>query len=219
MQQPESDGQRPFVPRRRLQSSPPLSSQAPDRDDVTSGRETYVQQSAGEPVPGVPPQDSGQDYSLDDVQDYWTCNDDFLIRVHNIPRQQMFRLTDDNRPFPFKFIDVMSHTRTDSDDEAHQRIETHRTDDDAGRDLGFEWTGRTYFEFLKHKPPKGKCWVQGELVRIKRGLRPGHVTPYFWQRSGPERQMEAWRIGQTKNQNEKQVEKKPRCWTIFQTTN
>ena len=119
----------------------------------------------------------------------------------------MFRLTEENRPFPLQFIDVMSHTRTNSEDEAHQRIETHRTDEDAGRDLGFEWTGRTCFEFLKHKPPKGRCWVSGELVGIKTGMRPGHVTPYFWRRTGPNEKSKNGNIGQKRNPRERSREK------------
>ena len=44
------------------------------------------------------------------------------------------------------------------------------------------WTGETLFGRVLPKPPKGKAWCNGELVRVRRGTqRSPDIHPLHWE--------------------------------------
>ena len=47
--------------------------------------------------------------------DFWTCNSNVLIRHHRTPRTKLYVPTEEESPIPFKFIDILRKTATDSE--------------------------------------------------------------------------------------------------------
>ena len=66
--------------------------------------------------------DSAQEDLPTSQADFWTCNDECLVRHHKTPRTDLFIPTDDNLPIPFRFIDATRRKTTNSEIRAGAEI-------------------------------------------------------------------------------------------------
>lgn len=131
--------------------------------------------------------------------DFWTINNDVLIRHHRIPRISLFVPTPDNCPVPLDYIDVMRESRTDIEDDERE-IKDYWYDADP-RNLSSAWTGSTLFWLLKPKPPPGQMYVQGRLTKIQKTTRPASVRTEEWIRMSKNdqtKEIELWRVESAK---------------------
>ena len=112
--------------------------------------------------------------------DSWLISDHSVIRIHKIPRYDLYRPDEATFPVPVHYVDVLRRTETDLPDESEAKIDDFWTD--AGtRSLSDPWTGRTIFTLRKPPPPKGYSYVDGEAIQDKaNSTRPAHVHPKVW---------------------------------------
>ena len=96
--------------------------------------------------------------------DFWTCNNEVLIRHHRTPRTTLYVPTEDECPVPLKWIDVTRFTQTSLDGASNNTIDDLWITNDA-TDLTEYWTGRTRFHLLKPAPPKGWNWQEVRLTK------------------------------------------------------
>ena len=81
---------------------------------------------------------------LEAPEDAWLISDYSVIRIHKIPRVDLFKPDEATFPIPVQYLDVMRRTETDLADEPEAKIEDFWTE--AGtRSLSDPWTGRTIF--------------------------------------------------------------------------
>ncbi len=75
---------------------------------------------------------------------------------HAVPRSKLFVPTDENCPFPVKYLDVTRRTYTDLENKAEAEVEDIWTDD-GPRQLSDSWRGKTVFTILR---PPSSTWLQ-----------------------------------------------------------
>ena len=130
--------------------------------------------------------------------DFWTVNEDQLVRVHRTPRIKLFNFLEVEPPIPIEYVDVMRITETDLETKAESRIEDYWNEDhvpDAGpRQLSSFWTGRTIIKLLRIAPPRWE-WQSGRLTQVQKSRtgRPGR-PPTQW--------VEHWRLMNGKDKEE-----------------
>ena len=76
-------------------------------------------------------------------------------------------------------IRICRHTgRTETDIDAKQEktIRDFWTTDDADRNLSQPWIGRVVFELRRPDPGKQYEYVEGQLTKLQKTQRPGHIT-------------------------------------------
>ena len=120
-------------------------------------------------------------------QDFWTLNENVLIRHHRTPRTTLFNPEDVEAPIPTKYLDVMRRTETNLETMAEKVIRDFWTDDtqDERTELADKWIGKTIFD-LQHPTPKdGYEWVEHRLTKIEENTgRPGTMWPEeYWRLS------------------------------------
>ena len=102
--------------------------------------------------------------------DYWTLNDDVLVRVHRTPRQRLFTLDEVELPIPKGYIDILRKTVTDLEIMSESSINDFWSD--AGdRELSGFWHGKTIFQLFR-PAPEGWQWQSGRCTRIQKTTRP-----------------------------------------------
>ena len=105
---------------------------------------------------------------LEAPEDAWLITDHSVIRIHKVPRVDLFKPDEASFPIPIEYLDVMRRTETDLVDESEAKIDDFWTE--AGtRSLSDPWTGRTILTLRKPLPPKGHTWVDGEAIQDRAG--------------------------------------------------
>ena len=118
--------------------------------------------------------------------DFWTVNDDQIVRFHRTPRIKFFSLSEVEPPIPIEYVDIMRITETDLETLAESRIEDYWTTDAEPKELSGSWTGRTIFKLFRIAPP-GHEWQSGRLTQVQKSRtgKPGR-PPTQW--------VENWRL-------------------------
>ena len=140
-------------------------------------------------------------------QDFWTCNREFITIHHRTPRTSLFIPTDQNCPFPIKWIDVTRFTQTSIDAASLNKIDDLWFDgtNTVECNLDQEWIGRTRFTLLKPAPPKGWVWQDGRLTKGQKTSRPDNIWPEVWDAIKSKKEKEKL-IAQWKNIGPKRYE-------------
>ena len=151
-----------------------------------------VESSDDDEPSGAPPgdleHDSDADSEPDDSKpkerkpgaDYWHVSGEYLVRVHVVPRFELY--TPERCPFPVKWLDVHRRTETNLPDKGESRIDDYWYDDAKCRPpLSTPWTGRTMFSFTYPIPKKGHQYVSGQLVKNHYSEKPEEIWPTTWQ--------------------------------------
>ena len=128
-------------------------------------------------------------------QDSWVVEGDYLVRRHLVPRTTLFSpldCPDEPPPIPIRNIEVLRTTKprfsgtTWPDMATVEDCWMARPSDAKSLPNPVDgstltWTGETLFERVMLTAPKGKAWIGGELVRVRRGSkRAGDVHPLQW---------------------------------------
>ena len=75
-------------------------------------------------IPKVSPEDVVADREVESTEvDFWTCPGDVLMVHHVVPRSTLFIPTDENCPFPVKYLDVTRRIYTDLENKAEAEVE------------------------------------------------------------------------------------------------
>ena len=119
-----------------------------------------------------PPQDSFPDAD-EAINDFWSMSGNFKNRHHVEPRVKLYSPREESFPFPLKYIDVSSTTRTNLDVKQERRIDDY-WNFDGSRDLSDPWTGFTQFTLLEEKPPEGYLWYGERSTRKQLTSWPDH---------------------------------------------
>ena len=86
----------------------------------------------------------------------------------------MFFPTEENMPFPLKWIDVPRVTYTNLSSQGESWI-TDYWPNALPRELSDEWTGKVIFYLLRPDPGPKHEWADGRLTKKKAGGRPGNM--------------------------------------------
>jgi len=87
---------------------------------------------------------SGADAPASEDLDFWTVNDDVVIRHHRTPRTKLYVPEESTFPIPLKYLDILRRTCTDISDKAESQINDYWPESGA-RELSSEWVGKTVF--------------------------------------------------------------------------
>lgn len=127
---------------------------------------------------------SPRDLELEDVTpieaDFWTLNQDVLIRHHRQPRLRLFDPGSIECPVPLKYLGIMRATITDLEDAVRRKIEDYWYPSPQVKKLSDDWTGKTVFTILRPTPPPGHKWIEGRLTRIQTPTRPDKIWLEIW---------------------------------------
>ncbi len=128
-------------------------------------------------------------------RDHWLIEGDYLVRRHLVPRTTLFSpldCPDEPPPIPIRNIEVLRTTKPRFSGTPWPEMATVKDcwmarPSDAKSLLNpvdgstLTWTGETLFERVMPTAPKGKTWIGGELVRVRKGSqRAGDVHPLQW---------------------------------------
>ena len=122
--------------------------------------------------------------------DFWTVNNDQIIRFHRTPRTKLFDFREVEPPIPIEYVDIMRITETDLETLAESRIEDYWTTEYVPgadpRELSGSWTGKTILKLFRINPP-GWEWQSGRLTQLQKSRtgKPGR-PPTQW--------VENWRL-------------------------
>ena len=109
-----------------------------------------------------------------DGEDYWSLNENCLVRHHRVPRRKLFSLFDVTKnkpPIPLDYVDIRRETFTSLESPSESAIydtwwapsaESREPD----RILSAYWTGKTIFNLLMNVPKPGYEWCEGEQIKI-----------------------------------------------------
>ena len=78
--------------------------------------------------------------------DFWSIQGDFIYRLHNEPRVQLYVPKEETFPIQLRYIDVLQEKRFDDNWNV-----------DVDRNLSDSWTGFTKFTILNENPVKDFC--------------------------------------------------------------
>ena len=136
-----------------------------------------IQGESGEPQPTKSKDDA------DARAGFWSIQGDFIYRLHNEPRVQLYVPEEETFPFPLKYMDVTRFTHADLDVLQEKRFDDY-WNVDSSRSLSDSWKGFTKFTLLKEKPPKGYMVFGWRLTKIQTTTRADHVWPEVWTKVG-----------------------------------
>ena len=80
------------------------------------------------------------------------------------PRTEMFFPTEENLPFPLKYLDVQRHHHTNLSSQSEALIADYWPVA-APRELSAPWTGKVVFYLLRPDPGPHHEWVEGRLTK------------------------------------------------------
>ncbi len=88
----------------------------------------------------------------------------------------MYVLKQEACPIPFEYVDIVRRTETDIEAKQEKTIRDFWTTDDADRELSQPWIGRVVFDLRRPDPGKQYEYVDGQLKKVQKTQRTGHIT-------------------------------------------